>query len=416
MSYQKILIICFSLLYSSLCSLTNGDFELPYVAGEYTDAPYYPSFLANSWFGKYQVITSLYCNCMTGQYVDTVVTHSNGYGGIVNEPGYLTQVVFLNGTGNYNISFQYSVKSPSLLNMMRLDVNWNGVNITSIRPTVMDTKVHLNFSVVGNDGGNSITFNHSQYDPNNFLGFFIDNVAITLINLFPTNSSTPSNSSTPQPQPQPQPQVMPSSNISFTPALNPIVVYESEPVTFASNAKARSVEVLCDIISLPRGITALTQVMFLVDDLWLYNYDEANYSGIMEEVFQTAYEVERVKWALINLALAFNNTSPRLPTSDYSDYGYSRFLEVEGKDSIFVNCIVWFLIFTIPQTIIILVITNLLFRFTKGHYMSKYIRRYCFKAIVLQMLFEGNVNYFTFLFFNQMRMGFFFRFMDKFAI
>lgn len=156
--------------------------------------------------------------------------------------------------------------------------------------------------------------------------------------------------------------------------------------------------------------------MFLVDDLWLYNYDSANYSGIMQQVFQTAYEVERVKWALINLALAFNNTSPRLPTSDYSDYSDSRFMEVEGKDSIFVNCIAWFLIFTIPQTILIMVVTNFLFRFTNGHYLSKYIRRYCFKAVILQMLFEGNVNYFTYLFFNQMRMGFFFQAIDKFAL
>lgn len=219
------LLICLVLLCLSSSMLTNGGFELPYVAGEYIDAPYYPSFLATAWFGKYQLITSLYCNCMTGQYVDTIVTHSNGYGGIVNEPGYLTQVVFLNGSGNYNVSFEYSVRSPSQLGMMRLDVNWNGANLTSIHPTVMDTKVYLNFTVVGNDGGNSITFNHSQYDPANFLGFFIDNVAITLINLFPTNSSaapSASNSSSASP-------LVPSSinsSLSFNiPSLSPTIVY-----------------------------------------------------------------------------------------------------------------------------------------------------------------------------------------------
>lgn len=424
MANLKVLLIWLSLLCLSSTLLTNGGFELPYVAGEYTDAPYYPSFLATAWFGKYQLITSIYCNCMTGQFVDTVVTHPNGYGGITNEPGYLTQVVFLNGSGNYNISFEYYVKSPSLLGMMRLDVNWNGINLTSIRPTVMNIKVRLNFTVVGNDGGNSITFNHSQYDPNNFLGFFIDNVAVTLINLFPVNSSSappPSNSSGAG-QPVPSPINSSISNTAISPIVNtsePIsspIIYASEPMSFASNAKARAVETLCDIISLPRGITALTQVMFLVDDLWLYNYDRVNYTGIMQEVFQTVYEVEQVKWALINLSLAFNNTSPRLATSDYSVYSDSRFMAVEGKDSIFVNCIAWFLIFTIPQTILIMVITNFLFRFTKGHYLSKYIRRYCFKAVILQMLFEGNVNYFTYLFFNQMRMGFFFKTLDKFAL
>jgi hypothetical protein len=52
----------------------------------------------------------------------------------------------------------------------------------------------------------------------------------------------------------------------------------------------------------------------------------------------------------------------------------------------------------------------------KSHYMSKYIRRFCFWAGMLQILFEGNISYFTYLFFNQSKMLFFFTYRDKFII
>lgn len=94
-------LILIALNYLAQCQLKNKDFELPYITGQYIDAPSYPSYLANNWYGKYQLITSAYCNCMIGhQYIDTIVT-PNG----VNQPGYLYQNVSLSGAGNYNLSF-----------------------------------------------------------------------------------------------------------------------------------------------------------------------------------------------------------------------------------------------------------------------------------------------------------------------
>jgi hypothetical protein len=46
--------------------------------------------------------------------------------------------------------------------------------------------------------------------------------------------------------------------------------------------KAKAIQILSNCVSLPRGISTVTQAIFLLDDLWLYNYDDANYSGIMK--------------------------------------------------------------------------------------------------------------------------------------
>lgn len=92
--------------------------------------------------------------------------------------------------------------------------------------------------------------------------------------------------------------------------------------------KAKAIQILSNCVSLPRGISTVTQAIFLLDDLWLYNYDDANYSGIMKQIFNTAYQVESIKWALVDLTLAFDGNSPKLPTSDYTNYTYSRFIEV----------------------------------------------------------------------------------------
>ena len=65
-------------------------------------------------------------------------------------------------------------------------------------PTVMDVILTLNFTVIGNAGINTILFNHTAYDSGNFLGFFLDNIDLTTINLFSTTPTPlPSNSSLP---------------------------------------------------------------------------------------------------------------------------------------------------------------------------------------------------------------------------
>ena len=35
-------------------------------------------------------------------------------------------------------------------------------------------------------------------------------------------------------------------------------------------------------MSLPKGISTFSQIVFLVDDLWLYVYDNINYTGIIK--------------------------------------------------------------------------------------------------------------------------------------
>ena len=79
---------------------------------------------------------------------------------------------------------------------------------------------------------------------------------------------------------------------------------------------------------MPRGINTVTQAIFFVDDLWLYYYDRVNYSGVMAEVFRTAQEIQRVKWALIDVSLAFNHIPPALPVPNYSLFSYPRFVAV----------------------------------------------------------------------------------------
>ena len=50
-------------------------------------------------------------------------------------------------------------------------------------------------------------------------------------------------------------------------------------------------EMILALGSLPRNLNGLKSFMFLVDDLWLYVYDNRGYTGLMSVVFETAQKI-----------------------------------------------------------------------------------------------------------------------------
>lgn len=109
----------------------------------------YSAFTAGNWFGQYELCPHGSDSTMTTQFIDTVITGLINWAYYGNLGGYAQQLVFLNGSGNYNITFEYLVKSPYDTNLLNLDINWNGAIVQSVKPTILNHKYQVNVSVVG---------------------------------------------------------------------------------------------------------------------------------------------------------------------------------------------------------------------------------------------------------------------------
>jgi hypothetical protein len=86
----------------------------------------------------------------------------------------------------------------------------------------------------------------------------------------------------------------------------------------------RFIYLLSLIISLPKGVSIISQLIFLADDIWLYIYDDVSYSGLMQIVFETDNEVENLKWCLFNV-MDFK-VPHEIPTSNYTNFTTHRFI------------------------------------------------------------------------------------------
>ena len=92
-------------------------------------------------------------------------------------------------------------------------------------------------------------------------------------------------------------------------------------------------------------------------------------------------------------------------------------MEIDGVDDVFVRKIYSFLFFTIPQMLMLCGILKGIFLLLFNYKISVFFRRYSFVfPSSVQMLLEGNVAYFTFIAFNQMKVAFSFKFIDKLSI
>ena len=103
--------------------------------------------------------------------------------------------------------------------------------------------------------------------------------------------------------------------------------------------------------------------------------------------------------------------------SDLSAFSNPKHTEIDGVDDSFARSMFPCLVFLVPQTILSVFIFNRIFACIRTKKISVYVRRYFFVLpCVIQIVVEGNIPFFTYIFFRQTMVAFAFKFADKLFI
>ena len=103
-----------------------------------------------------------------------------------------------------------------------------------------------------------------------------------------------------------------------------------------------------------------------------------------------------------------------IPMTNLTAYSNYKHMKVDGVDDSFMRGIFKFVVFSLPVTLIITFLFQRLFFLLFKKKVSVYFRRYSFTAcVLLQGLIEGNIPFFTYLFFRQSFVAFASKFLDK---
>ena len=169
------------------------------------------------------------------------------------------------------------------------------------------------------------------------------------------------------------------------------------------------------VISYPiRLIAPLKDAYLFIDDLWLYDYSERNFTDLQETLFSTIAKIQLLKFEYLEKLLGWNKVKSFIRISDYRPFSAPRFVNVEGTSSVLLDSNFAFLIYTAPQNILFSLALFFLFHLLKEHRVSKFIRKFYFlKTTLVLVLWESNFTYFLYVCFSHLRHPFCFNFADK---
>ena len=135
-----------------------------------------------------------------------------------------------------------------------------------------------------------------------------------------------------------------------------------------------------------------------MDDLWLYNFHRIHYDGTALTIFETLQLIEEKKWELTEL----ENTKEKVVTSIedvslYNPFSNQRYMEEERKNNLFISSTLDYFAFHVPAVLLFVFLSYQFFYLLFNYQISFIFRSYSFKWILLELLIQNNVEYFTFL-------------------
>ena len=144
-----------------------------------------------------------------------------------------------------------------------------------------------------------------------------------------------------------------------------------------------------------RGLKTL---FLALDDLWLYNFHRTHYDGTALTIFKTLQLIEEKKWELVGL----ENTKEEVETSIedvslYNPFSNQRYMEEERKNNLFIANTMDYFAFHVPAVLLFVFLSNRFFYLLFNHQISFIFRSYSFKWILLELLIQNNIEFFTFL-------------------
>ena len=145
-------------------------------------------------------------------------------------------------------------------------------------------------------------------------------------------------------------------------------------------------------------------IFFMVDDLWLYQYHKRNYNGIVRKVLNTISFIEEKQWEIVGLEEPLKSMTRRVDDlPKYNPYSNKKYMEEARKNNYMISSLLDFLVFHVPFTFLVVFILNKIFYALFNYPISAWIRPYSFWLILLDLLIQNNIEFFTFLGFRNIQ-------------
>ena len=151
-----------------------------------------------------------------------------------------------------------------------------------------------------------------------------------------------------------------------------------------------------------------------IDELWLYQYHERDYGQALTQVFDSIQLLENEKWRLLEEKTT-DVVYEKVGTSREEIFGLidtklnytsPRFREREERGETFLPACWEFLTFNLLFTLAAFALLRWGFRLLRRYRVSKLLRPFSLLVYLAPLLLDGNLQYFFFLLFAQVRMGF----------
>ena len=148
--------------------------------------------------------------------------------------------------------------------------------------------------------------------------------------------------------------------------------------------------------------------MFMViDDLWLYQYHQQEYEGIVRDIFSTIAFIEEKQWEVVGLQKYLEEMKAKMKEiKKYNPHSNKKYMEVSRNNNSLLDNLLDFLVFSVPLMILLEFLNYKLFYCLFDYEVSKYLRPYSFRLILIELLIQGNLEYFTFLGFRALQVFF----------
>ena len=92
----------------------------------------------------------------------------------------------------------------------------------------------------------------------------------------------------------------------------------------------------------------------MVDDLWLYQYHQRQYEGIIRSVFATIALIEEKQWEIVGLSQYLDEMKAEIKEiSQYNADSNKRYMEVSRNNNFLLDNIFDFLLLSVPLIIIL---------------------------------------------------------------
>ena len=125
-------------------------------------------------------------------------------------------------------------------------------------------------------------------------------------------------------------------------------------------------------------------VFMVVDDLWLYQYHQKEYDGIIRDVFKIIAFIESKQWEIIGLGEYLDRVKDEMKeVRRFNPYSNIRYMEESRNNNALLDNLMDFIVFSIPLTLALWFLYYRIFYCLFNYEVSKYLRAYSFCLILL---------------------------------